>query len=146
MGDFVIVDVIVWTLWFMVWLMAFWLFVGVVSDLFRDKELSGWAKAAWTVFLVLLPFLGALVYLVARGRSMGERSVAAARAQDQAVREYVRQAAGAPSAADELAKLADLHQRGVLSQTEYEQAKASVLGGAAPVPGIAGHPQAPQPA
>ena len=139
MGDFVLGDVILWTLWFTVWVMAFWLFIAILSDVFRDRELSGWGKAAWTVFLIVVPWFGALIYLIARGRSMNERSMALAKEQDAAMREYVRSAAGtaAPlSTADELSKLADLHQRGVLSQTEYEQAKAALLGGSAPVPGL----------
>jgi small-conductance mechanosensitive channel len=131
-------EVLLWTLWFTVWMMAIWLVIAIVMDIFRDRALSGWGKAAWTIFVLVVPWLGALVYLIARGRSMNERSMAIAKEQDEAMRAYVRSAAGTPSTADELGKLADLHQRGVLSQTEYEQAKAAVLGGAAPVPGLQG--------
>lgn len=129
MGDFVLGDAIVWTLWFFLWMMAIWLVVSIVVDVFSDRELSGWGKAGWTVLIAFLPWLGALIYLIARGPSMNERRSRQAREQDEAMREYVRRAAGGTSAADELAKLAELHGRGVLSQAEFAQAKAAVLGG-----------------
>src|SRR5690242_21450822 len=90
-----------------------WLFISIFGDLFRDHDLSGWGKALWTFFLIVLPWLGVLVYLIARGRSMNERARAQAQRNEQQFRQYVQQAAAdPPSAADELAKLADLRDRG----------------------------------
>ncbi|MER7281009.1 SHOCT domain-containing protein [Dactylosporangium sp. NPDC000244] len=101
--------------------------ISMLNDLYRDPDVSGWGKAAWTVFLIVLPWIGALVYLVARGRSMNERARQRAERREAEVREYVREVAGSPSTADELVKLADLQRRGVLTQSEYDRAKASAL-------------------
>ncbi|HEY8532269.1 MAG TPA: SHOCT domain-containing protein [Micromonospora sp.] len=123
-------DVLVSIFWFMVLLAWISLLIRIFSDIFRDHELSGWGKAFWSLFLIVAPWLGALVYLIARGRSMNERTLAQAQRNEQAFGRYVRQTAGtgAPSTADELAKLADLHDRGTISAAEFEQAKAEVLG------------------
>jgi hypothetical protein len=108
------------------WIM---LLFSVIGDIFRDHELSGWAKALWTLFLLVLPWLGVLVYLIARGSAMNER------ARERAVRRYraydeipERTGRGATTSADELTKLADLRDRGAISAEEFERAKASVLG------------------
>jgi len=90
-------------------------------------KLSGWAKALWTLFLVFVPWLGAIVYLIVRGGSMSERSAKAAQARDADVRAYVQDAAGKPSTADELRKLVALRDEGAISSADYEQAKAKVL-------------------
>jgi ABC-type transport system involved in cytochrome bd biosynthesis fused ATPase/permease subunit len=106
----------------------FWILIAIISDLFSDHTVSGWGKAAWTVGLLLLPFLGAFIYLIARGGTMHER---AARRQAEATRHfetYVRQTAGA-SPADELVKLTDLRDRGTISEAEFEQMKTKVLAG-----------------
>jgi Phospholipase_D-nuclease N-terminal/Short C-terminal domain len=124
-------DVLVSIFWFMLLFAWIWLLITILSDIFRDHSTSGGMKAVWVLFIIVLPWLGALVYLIARGGSMNERARAQAERQDQAFRQYVQQAAsssGTPSDADELVKLADLHDRGRLSQAEYEQAKAKVLG------------------
>lgn len=123
-------DVILSMFWFMLLFAWIWLLIAIISDIFRDHELSGWGKAGWTFFLIVVPWLGALVYLIARGSSMNQRAMDRARQQDQMMREYVRDAAGpgTASTADELAKLADLRDRGVISPADYEQAKAKVLG------------------
>ena len=128
-------DVIVSIFWFMILFTWIWLLISIFGDLFRDHELSGWGKALWTLFLVVLPWLGALVYLIARGRSMNERALAQTRRNEQAFGQYVRETAGTgtPSTADELAKLADLRDRGTISPEEFERAKATVLG-TAPAP------------
>jgi hypothetical protein len=122
-------DVIVSIFWFMILFTWIWLLISIFGDIFRDHELSGWGKALWILFLVVVPWLGALVYLIARGRSMNERARAQALRHEQAFGQYVRETAGAgTSTADELAKLADLRDRGTISAEEFEQAKAKALG------------------
>ena len=105
--------------------MWIWIAIGVVVDIFRSQDLSGWGKAGWLLFVVILPLIGVLVYLIARGHKMTEHSVKVAREQDAALRSYVRSAAASP--ADDLAKLEDLKNRGVLSDEEFERAKAKAL-------------------
>jgi hypothetical protein len=130
MDDFSFGDVVLSTLWFMVVFAWIWLMVSILTDVFRDHSLNGWAKAAWTVFLIVFPWLGALVYLIARGKSMNARAAEHASRQEARFRDYVRDGApaAAPSAADELGKLADLKQRGVLTDAEYNRAKSALLG------------------
>ena len=117
-----------WTMFeifaFVVW---FWLLFVVLTDVFRSRDLSGLAKAAWTIFVLVVPLIGILVYLITRGRSMNQRSAQAAQQQEEAFRSYVQEAAGSPSSADQLAKLADLRQRGVISSAEFENEKSKVL-------------------
>ena len=123
-------DVMVSIFWFMMLFAWIWLLITILSDIFRDHEMSGWAKAAWTLFLIVVPWLGALMYLIVRGRSMNERAQAQAQRNERAFRQYVQEAAtpGQVSTADELTKLADLRDRGAISAADYEQAKAKVLG------------------
>lgn len=120
-------DVIVSMFWFMLLLAWIWLIIAIFSDIFRDHELSGWAKALWTLFLIFVPWLGAIVYLIVRGGSMSERSAKAAQARDADVPAYVQDAAGKPSTADELRKLVALRDEGAISAADYEQAQAKVL-------------------
>ena len=125
----VVWDFLLSIFWFMLLFAWIWLLISIVADIFRDHEMSGWAKALWCLFIIVIPWLGALVYLIARGRSMNERALAQAQRQDRAFRQYVQDAAGnQPSTADELAKLADLRGRGTLSPQEFEQAKAKLIG------------------
>jgi hypothetical protein len=113
---------------FFLWIAWFFLLFYVLADIFRSDDMGGWGKALWVIFVVLAPFLGVFIYVIARGSGMGERSLARARAQDQAMQAYVRDAAGSSGgSADELAKLADLRQRGVITDAEFEQQKAKVL-------------------
>jgi len=124
-------DIVLSTIWFMLVFAWIWLMISILTDLFRDPSVSGWGKAVWTVFLIVLPWIGALTYLIARGRSMNERSAQRARQQEEQVRQYVREVAGtsgAPSPTDDLGRLADLRQRGVLSDTEYERARSALAG------------------
>jgi hypothetical protein len=122
-------QVMVEIIWFMVLVAWFWLLIVVIGDLFRDHSLSGFAKAMWCIFLIVVPWLGVLTYLLVRGRSMGERASREAAQNDKAFRAYVREAAGSSNGvADELAKLADMRDRGVISAADYEAAKAQVLG------------------
>jgi hypothetical protein len=100
----------------------------IIGDLFRDHSLSGWAKAAWVLFLILVPFLAALVYLIARGDGMRERALAQQQEAQKQFDSYVRQTAGSGSAADELATLARLHDERKISDEEFERAKAKIVG------------------
>jgi Short C-terminal domain/Phospholipase_D-nuclease N-terminal len=125
--DFDLWDVFLSMFWFMLLFAWISLIIHIFSDLFRDRSLSGGAKALWALLLVFLPWVGALVYLIARGRSMNERAQQAAEAQEASLRAYVQEAAGSPSPADELRKLAELRDSGVITPADYETAKAKVL-------------------
>ena len=152
MTGYPILDIFLSVLYFFGWVLWLMLMFWIITDIFRSDDLSGWAKAAWLVGVIILPLVGILIYLIARGGSMHERQEARARAQDAAFRDYVRQAAatdasaapagagaatpasgapagngGATTASDELAKLASLHQRGVLNDDEFARAKSRVV-------------------
>jgi hypothetical protein len=119
-------------LWFFLFFIWIWLLIVVFGDIFRSRDLSGWGKALWTIFIILLPYLGVFVYLIARGNKMQERAVSNAQEQEAKFRQYVQDAAGSTSgggagAADEIARLADLRDRGVISEDEFQQAKAKAL-------------------
>jgi ABC-type multidrug transport system fused ATPase/permease subunit len=109
---------------FAAWLMVLFTIIG---DLFRDHGMSGWGKAAWIIFLIFLPFLGTLVYLIARGSGMQERALAAQQEAQKQIDAYVKQTAEGGSAADELTKLAKLHDDKKLSDQEFERAKAKIV-------------------
>jgi ABC-type multidrug transport system fused ATPase/permease subunit len=111
---------------FFLWVMWIWLLIWIFMDIFRSHDLSGWAKALWFMFVLFIPLLGVLVYVIARGDSMHERAARQAQQQDQEWRAYVRDAAG-QSTPDQLAKLADLRDRGVITPEEFEREKAKVL-------------------
>jgi hypothetical protein len=126
--DFGSGQVFVDLLMFFVFVIWIWLLIVVFSDLFRSHDLSGWAKAAWVIGIVILPYLGVLVYLIARGHKMAEHAQQAAAAHNAAAKAYIQQAAGAaPSAADEIQRLADLKAQGVISDQEFELGKAKAL-------------------
>ncbi len=115
-------------LWFFMFFIWLWLLIIVFSDIFRSHDLSGWGKALWSIFIIVLPYLGVFVYLIARGHKMSEHAAQAAQQQDAAFRQYVQQAAGSStSTADELAKLADLKAKGVIDDAEYNRLKAKAL-------------------
>jgi hypothetical protein len=111
---------------FLIW---FWLLIVVFSDIFRSHDLGGLAKALWVIFMIVLPFLGILIYLIARGGKMHERAAAQAAQQQKAFDTYVKQAASdsGASSAEELTKLADLKAKGVLTDAEFEAQKAKIL-------------------
>ena len=115
-----VLEIFLWILWI-------WVLIYVFIDIFRSHDLSGWAKALWFVFVLFLPLIGVLVYLIARGGEMHERAARQAQQQDQEVRRYIQQAAGEPNSADQLAKLADLRDRGVITADEFDREKAKVL-------------------
>src|SRR2546423_15388140 len=100
-----ILEIFLWVLWI-------WILIYVFIDIFRSHDLSGWAKALWFLFVLFIPLIGVLVYLIARGDKMHERAVRQAQQQDAEARAYIQQAAGPQNTADQLAKLADLHDRG----------------------------------
>ena len=112
---------------FFLWVMWFFLLFRVIGDIFRSHDLSGWGKAAWLIFVLVVPFLGVLVYVIARGDEMGQRDIAQSQAQNQAFRAYVQDAADTGGAVDQLAKLAELRDRGVINDAEFEQQKAKIL-------------------
>ena len=118
-----------WTIFlFFLWVMWFWILISVFIDIFRSRDLSGWGKALWFLFVLLIPLVGVLVYLIVRGGSMHERAARQAQQQDQAFREYVQSAAQTPaSSADQLEKLASLRDRGVISPQEFDREKTKVL-------------------
>jgi len=119
-----------WTMFeFFLWVIWIWILIWVFIDIFRSHDLSGWAKALWFLFVLIIPLVGVLVYLIVRGGSMQERAAQQAQRQDEEMRRYVQQAAAdsPASTADQLAKLADLRDRGVISAEEFEREKAKVL-------------------
>lgn len=120
-----------WTmLWFFLWILWLILLFRIIGDIFRDDTLGGWGKAGWLAFVVLLPFLGVFVYLIARGKSMGQREITRAQQKQAAFDAYVRDTAtggSAPSKADELGRLAELRSRGDISEEEFRRAKDLVL-------------------
>ncbi len=117
-----------WTiLMIFLWVIWFWILITIIIDIFRSHDLSGWAKALWFVFILFLPLIGVLVYLIARGGKMHEHQVQQAQLQEEQLRSYVQQTAGSQSPADQLAKLADLCDRGVITAEEFDREKAKIL-------------------
>lgn len=109
---------------FVIWI---WILITILTDLFRDHALSGWAKAAWVLFLVFIPFITALIYLIARGSGMRERALKAQAEAREHMDTYIREQAHAGSPADELHKLQELKEKGALSEAEFDKAKAKLL-------------------
>ena len=124
-----ILDFFLTMLYFFLFIIWIWLLIMVFSDIFRSHDLGGWSKALWSIFIIVIPFLGVFVYLIARGGSMHDRAAAQAAEQQKAFDQYVKQAAGTPgeSSADQLHKLADLKSQGVLTDAEFEAQKAKIL-------------------
>jgi hypothetical protein len=114
-------------LWFFLWIIWLMLLFHVITDVFRDRGLSGWAKAGWTIFVCVLPFLGVFVYLVVRGPGMAERSLKRAQTDQKSFDEYIKKTAGTPGTTDDLARLAELKADGTLSEQEFQQAKQKIL-------------------
>jgi hypothetical protein len=116
-------------LWFFLFFLWLWLLIIVFGDIFRSRDLSGWGKALWTIFVIVVPYLGVFIYLIARGGKMQEHAAQAASEQDAAVRSYVQSVATEEkSPAEQIAQLAELRDKGVLSEAEFQQAKAKALG------------------
>ncbi len=125
-----LLDLLLAMFWFFLFFMWIWLVITVFIDIFRSDDMSGWAKAFWVIFVIILPLLGVLIYVIARGDKMQQRRVDDAMAQKRAADEYIRQAAGSGGSgvADELTKLGQLREQGVLSDEEFQQQKAKLLG------------------
>ena len=124
--DYPFMDIFWSMLIFFAWVIWIWILITILSDLFRDHELSGWAKAAWVLFLVFIPFLTALIYLIARGSGMRERALKAQAEAKHHMDAYIQQQAHS-SPADELHKLNDLKEKGAISSEEFDKAKAKLL-------------------
>jgi uncharacterized membrane protein YcjF (UPF0283 family) len=128
-SSYPVLDAFLTMLYFFLFIIWIWLLITVFMDVFRSHDMSGWAKALWVIFIIILPFLGVFVYLIARGGKMHERAAAQAAQQQKAFDQYVKQAAGTPgeTSADQLHKLADLKTQGVLTDAEFEAQKAKIL-------------------
>ncbi len=124
-----ILDFFLTMLYFFLFIIWIWLLITVFVDIFRSHDMSGWFKALWVIFIIILPFLGVFVYLIARGGKMHERAAQEAAQQQKAFDAYVKQAAGSASdtTADQLSKLADLKSQGVLTEDEFNAQKAKIL-------------------
>jgi hypothetical protein len=119
---------VMWSMFvFFAWILFFWLLFIVFGDLFSRSDISGWAKAGWTVFVIILPFLGILIYLISQGKAMGERAQQRAQAQQTQMDDYVRSVASSGSSTDEIARGKELLDSGAISQAEYDQLKAKAL-------------------
>jgi hypothetical protein len=121
-------EVLLWSFWFFIWIAALMVWFRCLFDLFGDSSLSGWAKAGWAVLLIFVPWLGALIYLIARGRSMTERQAAATAQMQAEQREYIQQVAStSPAPAEEIARAKELLDSGVIDQTEFDALKSRAL-------------------
>ena len=117
-----------WTLlWLFLWIVWIFILFRVIFDIFRSHDLGGWGKALWLIFVIILPFLGVFVYVIARGKGMSERDMQRAAESEQQFRSYVQQTAAQGDPADQLSKLADLKAKGVLTDEEFEAQKAKIL-------------------
>lgn len=120
-------DFFVWFFWFYIAITCIWIFITVFIDIFRDGSLNGWAKAFWVIFLVFVPFLAAIIYLIARGRSMAARSAARARESAESTNEYIRSVAAGSSATSEIESAKRLLDAGTITTAEFNQLKANAL-------------------
>lgn len=117
-------------LWFGLFFLWIMLVIQIFTDIFRSRDLSGWGKAGWALFIIILPYLGVLVYLIARGSKMSEHQMQDAAAGEEAVRTYIRGVAGTSgSPTEELARLHELRQNGVIDDAEYSTLKAKIIQG-----------------
>jgi Phospholipase_D-nuclease N-terminal len=129
-ADYPFLDILGSMLIFFAWVIWFWMLIRVLTDVFRRHDLSGWGKAAWSLFVIVLPFLGVLIYLIAHGQEMGERDLEFVRASRTQFDEHIRDVAGSggpDGAASEIAKAKSLLDSGSITQSEYESLKAKAL-------------------
>jgi signal transduction histidine kinase len=123
-----LLDIFLTMFWLFIWILWIFLLIRILMDIFRSDDLSGWGKAAWIIFVILVPFIAVLIYVIVRGHGMRNRDVQSAQAADDAMRAYVQSAAGSStSTAEEINKLAELRDRGVLSPDEFAAQKAKLL-------------------
>ena len=121
-------EVLLWSFWFFIWIAAIMVWFRCLMDLFGDDSLSGWGKAGWAILLVFVPWLGALIYLIARGRSMTQRQIAAAERMRADQEQYIKSVAGAgPSPADQISNGKALLDKGAITPAEFEALKAKAL-------------------
>ena len=122
-------EVLLWSFWFFIWISAIMIWFRCIFDLFSDSSLSGWGKAGWAIVLIFLPWLGALIYLIARGKSMGERQMKAIADAQVQQEKYIKQVAAtsATSPADQIASAKSLLDSGAITQTEFDALKAKAL-------------------
>jgi len=121
-------DVLLWSFWFFIWIAALMVWFRCLFDLFSDHTLSGWGKAGWALLLILVPWLGALIYLIARGRSMNERQLSRARELQAQQEQYIQQVAGtSTSPTDQIANAKALLDSGTIDQGEFDRLKAKAL-------------------
>ena len=121
-------DFFVWLFWIYITIACIWIFITIIIDVFRDPGLNGWAKALWVLFLVILPFLAAFIYLIARGRSMTERRIAESREAREATNSYIREVAGSSSSpTTEIESAKRLLDSGAITQAEFDSLKAKAL-------------------
>lgn len=125
-----LLDLFLSMLWFFLFIAWLWLAFSIFGDIVRSKDMSGWAKALWSLFIIVLPLLGVLIYLIARGGHMSERALQRQQAAEDDLRAYIRDAAAGsgPSTADELAKLGALRDAGTITDAEFDAQKAKLLG------------------
>jgi hypothetical protein len=128
-SQYPILDIFLTTLYFFLFIIWIWLLFMVFIDIFRSHDMGGWAKALWVIFIIVMPYLGVLVYLIARGGKMHERAAQQAALQQKAFDQYVKQTAGTPgeTSADQLHKLAGLKDQGILTDAEFETEKSKIL-------------------
>ena len=128
-SSYPVLDAFLTILYFFMFFIWIWLLIVVFGDIFRSHDLGGMAKALWCILIIVIPYFGVFIYLIARGGKMHERSAQAAAEQQKAFDQYVRQAAGTPGedTASQLSKLADLKNQGVLTEAEFEAQKAKIL-------------------
>jgi len=121
-------DVLLWSFWFFIWIAAIMVWFRCLFDMFGDHNLSGWAKAGWAVVLIFVPWVGALIYLIVRGRSMTERQVSRVAEMQSAQEQYIKQVASATtSAADQIASAKSLLDSGAINQGEFDALKTKAL-------------------
>jgi Short C-terminal domain/Phospholipase_D-nuclease N-terminal len=126
-ADYPFLDVFWTMLVFFAWVIWFWLLITVFSDLFRRHDISGWGKAGWCAFVIVLPFLGVFVYLIAQGKHMAERRAADVQASQAAFDQYVREAAGSSGPSDQIERAKQLLDSGAIDAAEFEQLKRKAL-------------------
>lgn len=129
-ADYPFLDIVGTMLIFFAWVIWFWILIRVLADVFRRHDLSGFGKAGWTLFMIVLPFLGVLIYLIAHGKDMGQRDIEQARAAQTQFDEHIKSVAGSgpDGAAAQIAQAKGLLDSGAISQEEYERLKAKALG------------------